>query len=118
MRWAIDIIIVMSGRKIVRCGESGRGDTGRAAFRLVSAIPMLRPETYPSNDRRQGHLLHGRLSRLKGLDMDQKPSAHAIDITENAKRVRVRFNGRVVADTQQARTLREGNLPPVQYVPR
>lgn len=32
--------------------------------------------------------------------------------------MRVVFNGRVVADTVRALTLREANYPPVQYVPR
>lgn len=50
--------------------------------------------------------------------MDQNASPHAIDISTNAKRVRVLFNGQVVAETTHALTLREGNLPPVQYVPR
>jgi uncharacterized protein (DUF427 family) len=43
---------------------------------------------------------------------------HPITIEPNPKRVRVVFNGRVVADTTRALTLREANLPPVQYVPR
>ena len=43
---------------------------------------------------------------------------HPITIAPNPHRVRVIFNGRVVADTTRALTLREANLPPVQYVPR
>lgn len=43
---------------------------------------------------------------------------HPIIIARNPKRVRVMFNGRVVADTVRALTLREANYPPVQYVPR
>jgi uncharacterized protein (DUF427 family) len=43
---------------------------------------------------------------------------HPITITANSKRVRVVFNGQVVADTQRALTLREASLPPVQYIPR
>jgi len=43
---------------------------------------------------------------------------HRITIEPNPKRVRVVFNGRVVADTTRALTLREATLPPVQYVPR
>ncbi len=43
---------------------------------------------------------------------------HPITIEPNAKRVRVVFNGRIVADTRRALTLREASLRPVQYVPR
>jgi uncharacterized protein (DUF427 family) len=43
---------------------------------------------------------------------------HPITIEPNPKRVRVVFNGRVVADTRAALTLKEANLPPVQYIPR
>ena len=32
--------------------------------------------------------------------------------------MRVLFNGRVVAETTRALTLREAGLPPVQYIPR
>jgi uncharacterized protein (DUF427 family) len=41
-----------------------------------------------------------------------------ITIEPNRKRVRVLFNGRVVADTSRALTLKEIGLPPVQYIPR
>ena len=41
-----------------------------------------------------------------------------ITVSPNPKRVRVSFNGHVVADTKRALTLREATLPPVQYVPR
>jgi len=43
---------------------------------------------------------------------------HPITIEPNPKRVRVLFNGRVVADTTRALTMKETRLPPVQYVPR
>jgi uncharacterized protein (DUF427 family) len=43
---------------------------------------------------------------------------HPITIERNPKRVRVSFNGRVVADTVRALTLREASLRPVQYIPR
>ena len=46
------------------------------------------------------------------------PREHRITIEPNPKRVRVLFNGRVVADTTRALTLREATLPPVQYIPR
>jgi uncharacterized protein (DUF427 family) len=43
---------------------------------------------------------------------------HPITIEPNPKRVRVVFNGRVVADSTRAPTLREASLRPVQYIPR
>jgi uncharacterized protein (DUF427 family) len=43
---------------------------------------------------------------------------HPITIAPNPKRVRVIFNGRVVAETCRALTLRETSLKPVQYIPR
>jgi uncharacterized protein (DUF427 family) len=43
---------------------------------------------------------------------------HPITIEPNPKRVRVTFNGRVVADTTRALTLREASLRPVFYIPR
>jgi uncharacterized protein (DUF427 family) len=43
---------------------------------------------------------------------------HPITIEPNPKRVRVVFNGRVVADSTRALTLREASLRPVQYIPR
>jgi uncharacterized protein (DUF427 family) len=47
------------------------------------------------------------------------PSAdHPITIEPNRKRVAVKFNGRTIADTTHALTLREANLPAVQYIPR
>jgi uncharacterized protein (DUF427 family) len=43
---------------------------------------------------------------------------HPITIEPNPKRVRVVVNGRVVADSTRALTLREASLRPVQYIPR
>jgi uncharacterized protein (DUF427 family) len=43
---------------------------------------------------------------------------HPITIAPNPKRVRVTFNGHVVADSTRALTLRETSLRPVQYIPR
>src|SRR5215204_4525476 len=42
----------------------------------------------------------------------------AIAVTPHPKRVRVRFNGQVVADTGRALALQEGGYRPVLYVPR
>jgi uncharacterized protein (DUF427 family) len=44
--------------------------------------------------------------------------ADHIKIEPNPNRVRVLFDGRVVADTTRALTMREGTYPPVQYIPR
>jgi uncharacterized protein (DUF427 family) len=43
---------------------------------------------------------------------------HPITISPNPRRVRVVFNGHVVADTVRSLTLREAALPPVHYIPR
>lgn len=44
--------------------------------------------------------------------------AHAITIEKNPNRIKVTFNGTVVADTKAALVLREGPVPPVNYIPR
>ena len=44
--------------------------------------------------------------------------AHAITIEKNPNRISVTFNGTIVADTKQALILKEGPLPPVNYIPR
>jgi uncharacterized protein (DUF427 family) len=43
---------------------------------------------------------------------------HPITIQLNSSRVVVSVGGRVVADTRDALTMREGSLPAVQYIPR
>ncbi len=43
---------------------------------------------------------------------------HAITIEKNPNRVKVSFNGTVIADTTQALVLKEGPLPPANYIPR
>jgi uncharacterized protein (DUF427 family) len=43
---------------------------------------------------------------------------HPITVEPNVNRVVVKFNGRTIADTTRALTLREVNLPPVHYIPR
>ena len=43
---------------------------------------------------------------------------HPIAIEPNPKRVRVFFNGRLVANSTRALTLKEATLPAVQYIPR
>jgi uncharacterized protein (DUF427 family) len=43
---------------------------------------------------------------------------HPISIEQHGKHVRVRFNGRTIADTTRALALREATYPPVFYVPR
>jgi uncharacterized protein (DUF427 family) len=51
-------------------------------------------------------------------DMKLPGPDHPITIAPNPKHVRVTFNGRVVADTRRALTLREATYPPVLYIPR
>jgi uncharacterized protein (DUF427 family) len=43
---------------------------------------------------------------------------HPIMITPSKQRVRVRFGGKIIADTTQALTLKEASYPPVYYIPR
>ena len=43
---------------------------------------------------------------------------HPITVRPNPASVIVRANGRVVADTRAALTLREATYPPVHYIPR
>ena len=43
---------------------------------------------------------------------------HPITVTQNRNRVRVRFAGRVIADTTRALRLAEASYRPVQYIPR
>ena len=43
---------------------------------------------------------------------------HPITVEQNAKRVVVTLDGRVIADTRAALTLREAAYPPVLYIPR
>jgi uncharacterized protein (DUF427 family) len=50
--------------------------------------------------------------------MSQASAAHRITIEPNPRRLQIKFNGQIVADTTRALTLREGSLPPVQYLPR
>ena len=50
--------------------------------------------------------------------MTNPSHAHSITIEKNPNRVKVTFNGTVIADTQKALVLKEGPLPPVNYIPR
>jgi uncharacterized protein (DUF427 family) len=43
---------------------------------------------------------------------------HPMTIERSNKRVRVRFGGKLVADTTKALTLKEASYPPVYYIPR
>lgn len=43
---------------------------------------------------------------------------HPITVSTNPARVIVKAGGRVIADTQEALTLREASYPAVQYIPR
>lgn len=43
---------------------------------------------------------------------------HPIAITRHGKRVRITFNGAVIADTTQALSLKEASYPVAFYVPR
>jgi len=43
---------------------------------------------------------------------------HPIAIAPNGRKLRVRFAGRVIAETTRALTLKEAAYAPVQYIPR
>ncbi len=43
---------------------------------------------------------------------------HPITITPSQKRVRVKFNGKRIAETDAALILKEASYPPVHYIPR
>ena len=43
---------------------------------------------------------------------------HPISIEPNPSRVAVKVGGKIIADTNDALTLRETSYPPVQYIPR
>lgn len=43
---------------------------------------------------------------------------HAIVIEKTSNRIKVTFNGKLIADTHKALVVREGKLPPVLYLPR
>ena len=48
--------------------------------------------------------------KIPGLD-------HPITVEPTVQRVTVRLGGRVIADTENALTLREASYPPVHYIP-
>jgi uncharacterized protein (DUF427 family) len=50
--------------------------------------------------------------------MKQPGPDHPITIARTAGRVRVIFDGKTVADTVRALTLKEADYPAVQYIPR
>ncbi len=50
--------------------------------------------------------------------MSSPDHPHAITIEQNPNRVKVAFNGTVIADTTRALILKEGPLPPAHYIPR
>jgi uncharacterized protein (DUF427 family) len=56
--------------------------------------------------------------RMETKSMKQPGPDHPITIEPNSARLTVSVAGRVVADTRQALTLKEGSYPPVQYIPR
>ncbi|HEY8949990.1 MAG TPA: DUF427 domain-containing protein [Rhizomicrobium sp.] len=43
---------------------------------------------------------------------------HPITVTKNPKRVTVSVNGKMIASTQNALSLKEASYPAVQYIPR
>jgi uncharacterized protein (DUF427 family) len=43
---------------------------------------------------------------------------HPITVTKNPKRITVSVNGKIIATTREALSLKEANYPAVQYIPR
>jgi uncharacterized protein (DUF427 family) len=64
-----------------------------------------------SEQRKELDVMKAKETKLPGPD-------HPITIERNPARVIVSVAGRVIADTRNARTLREAAYPPVQYIPR
>ena len=58
------------------------------------------------------------LSDVLETAMAEPASDHPITIVPNPNRVRVVLGGMIVAETTRALTLKEADLPPVQYIPR
>jgi uncharacterized protein (DUF427 family) len=52
------------------------------------------------------------------IGMKRPGPDHPLAIEPNPHRVRVVLGGFIVAETTRALTLREGTLPPIQYIPR
>jgi uncharacterized protein (DUF427 family) len=55
--------------------------------------------------------MSGRPVKIPGPD-------HPISVEHNPARIVVKLDGKVIADTHDALTLREASYPPVQYIPR
>jgi uncharacterized protein (DUF427 family) len=62
--------------------------------------------------------MRGVAKRNEAAAMKTPGPDHPITVAANPNRVRVRFAGRVVADTTRALTLAEASYRPVQYIPR
>ena len=54
----------------------------------------------------------------KATVMKQPGPDHPIAIEPSGKRVRVRFAGKLIADTTKALMMKEASYPPVYYIPR
>lgn len=50
--------------------------------------------------------------------MSSSVHPHAITIKKNLHRITVKFNGATIADTRKALVLKEGPVPPMNYIPR
>lgn len=55
--------------------------------------------------------MSSRVQRIPGPD-------HPIEVTPDSSHIVIRIDGRVLADTRSALTLREASYPPVHYIPR
>jgi uncharacterized protein (DUF427 family) len=96
-----------------------------AARRLTAPCRQGRPAQFKPRcaaltfeRRRTSQLAVDAMSQDTSQDMKLPGPDHPITIEPNPRRVRVTFNGRVVADTHRALILREAGYRPVQYIPR
>jgi uncharacterized protein (DUF427 family) len=64
-----------------------------------------------NNCKEEPEAMTAKTIKLPGAD-------HPITIEKNPARVVVSVAGRIIADTKEARTLREARYPAVQYIPR
>ena len=55
--------------------------------------------------------MSSRVQRIPGPD-------HPIEVAPDSSHIVIRIDGRVLADTRSALTLREASYPPVHYIPR
>lgn len=92
-------------------GARGRSRLPVADGRGVAGGPLAPPSAPGQKARPVPDKNRAQAMKLPGPD-------HPITIEPNPNHVRIIFNGRVVADTRRALTVKEASLAPVLYIPR